>query len=111
MSESARKDRVSLLKSFLEQDPNDSFSRYALALEYVNTDRTQEAIDEFETVIQKDPNYTATYYHLGKAYVKIGDAAKAKATFRKGIELTAQTGQTRANQELREALLMLAGGE
>lgn len=111
MSESARNDRINLLKGFLEKDPNDSFSRYALALEYANTGQTEAAISEFETVIQKDPNYTATYYHLGKAYVKNGDVEKAKATYRKGVELTAQTGQNRANQELREALLMLSGGE
>jgi Tfp pilus assembly protein PilF len=111
MSESVRNDRIKLLKGFLEQDPNDSFSRYALALEYANTGLTDDAIKEFEAVIEKDPNYTATYYHLGKAYVKNGDVGKAKATYRKGVELTAQTGEKRANQELREALLMLVGGE
>ena len=42
--------RVEILKGFLEQDPKDSFSRYALALEYVKAGQTDDARREFEFV-------------------------------------------------------------
>lgn len=103
--------RVAQLKKFLEKDPLDSFSRYALALEYTNAGLLKEAQTEFETLLQNDPNYTATYYHLGKLYEKQGEGAKAKSLYEKGIALTAQLGQAHANKELREALFMLTGGE
>lgn len=103
--------RIVQLKKFLEKDPADSFSRYALALEYANAGLLKEAQTEFETLLQNDPNYTATYYHLGKLYEKQGESVKAKMLYEKGIALTAKLGQTHANKELREALFMLTGGD
>ncbi len=102
--------RISALKGFLEKDPNDSFSRYALALEYVNSEQYPNAVREFETLLTLDPNYTATYYHYGKIYEKLGQPDKAKDLYQRGIALTAARGETHANKELREALFMLTGG-
>ena len=42
--------RIEILKGFLEQDPKDSFSRYALALEYIKSGQTEDARREFEFV-------------------------------------------------------------
>ena len=41
--------RIEILTGFLKQDPNDSFSRYALALEYVKAGQHDDARREFET--------------------------------------------------------------
>lgn len=103
--------RIDLLKSFLEKDANDDFSRYALALEYVKLNHLDWAIQEFEHLILHSPNYTATYYHLGKVYEKQGKMNDAKEIYQKGIAKTAQRGETHAHKELREALFMLTGGD
>jgi Tfp pilus assembly protein PilF len=103
--------RITLLKSFLEKDEKDSFSRYALALEYLKENDIETAIREFETVLRYDANYTATYYHLGKVYEKQGRTDDAKKIYQTGIALTAQKGDAHANKELREALMMLTGGD
>ena len=42
--------RIDILKGFLEENPNDSFSRYAIALEYVKLGKNDDAVREFETV-------------------------------------------------------------
>ena len=42
--------RIEILKGFLEENPKDSFSRYALALEYVKLGQHDDAVREFETV-------------------------------------------------------------
>ena len=55
--------RIDLLKGFLEENPKDSFSRYALALEYVKLAQLEDARREFETVRDGDPDYLATYYN------------------------------------------------
>ncbi|MDW8438547.1 MAG: tetratricopeptide repeat protein [Chloroherpetonaceae bacterium] len=111
MTESPELKRIELLKGFLEKDPNDAFSRYALALEYVKLNRLDEAATEFERLVQNAPDYTATYYHLGKLYEKQGKTAEAKKIYETGIALTAKRGETHANKELREALFMLTGGD
>ena len=41
--------RIEILKGFLEENPKDSFSRYALALEYVKLGQNDDAVQEFET--------------------------------------------------------------
>src|SRR5215475_4894692 len=64
--------RIEILKGFLDENPNDSFSRYALALEYVKLDKHDDAVQEFETVKKNDPDYVATYFQLGQLYQKMG---------------------------------------
>lgn len=103
--------RLTLLRGFLEKDPSDSFSRYALALEHLKQGDVPESIREFETLLQRDPNYAATYYHLGKTYEKAGRAGDAKSLYQQGITLTAKSGDAHANKELKEALFMLTGGD
>ncbi len=107
MSDDFRKKRIESLKSFLEKDQNDSFTRYALALEYLNGNEIVEGIRELETILAHDKEYIATYYQLAKAYVNIGERSKAKAIYEQGIELTELKGDSHTNQELREALALL----
>ena len=103
--------RINALKSFLDSDPNDSFSRYALALEYVKAGQHDDAVNEFETVKKNDPGYAATYYQLGKLYQQLGKLHDAEKTFRTGITLTAKTNDEHTRSELEAALeeLLSAG--
>src|SRR5215831_13212343 len=74
--------RVEILKGFLEENSKDSFSRYALALEYVKLGQNDDAVREFETVKTNDPGYVATYFQLGQLYQKLGRTHEAEKTFR-----------------------------
>src|SRR5215469_2244367 len=96
--------RIEILKGFLEENPNDSFSRYALALEYAKLGQNDDALREFETVRQNDPQYVATYYQLGQLYQKLGKAHDAEKTFRTGITVAAKAGDEHTRSELEGAL-------
>jgi Tfp pilus assembly protein PilF len=96
--------RIEILKGFLKDTPNDSFSRYALALEYVKIGQHDDAVREFETVKTKDPDYVATYFQLGQLYQKIGRAHDAEKTFRTGITVAAKVGDDHTRSELEGAL-------
>jgi Tfp pilus assembly protein PilF len=96
--------RIDILKGFLEENPNDSFSRYALALEYVKLGQNNDALREFETVKKNDPGYVATYYQLGQLYQKVGQRHEAEKTFRTGITAAAKAGDDHTRSELEEAL-------
>ena len=96
--------RVEALKGFLEQDPKDSFSRYALALEYVKTGHTDDARREFEFVRDNDPAYVATYFQLAQLYRNLGLKHDAEKTYRTGITVASKAGDGHTQSELEEAL-------
>ena len=96
--------RIEVLKGFLEQEPNDSFSRYALALEYVKAGQQEDARREFELVREKDPNYTATYFQLGQLYRAMGLRHEAEKAFRSGITVASRGGDSHTQSELEGAL-------
>ena len=96
--------RVEILKGFLEENPKDSFSRYALALEYVKLGQNDDAVREFETVRTNDPDYMATYFQLGQLYQKLGKSHDAEKTFRTGITVAAKIGDEHTRSELEGAL-------
>jgi Tfp pilus assembly protein PilF len=96
--------RVEILKGFLEENPKDSFSRYALALEYVKLGQNDDAVREFETVKTNDPDYVATYFQLGQLYQKLGKSHEAEKTFRTGITVAAKIGDEHTRSELEGAL-------
>src|SRR5579871_4980472 len=57
--------RLETLKSMVEQQPNVSFLRYGLAMEYRNAGDLDAAIAEFRELMKVDPDYSAAYFHGG----------------------------------------------
>lgn len=88
----------------LEKDPNDSFSRYALALEYAGSREFQSAIDELEIVIQRDPKYLPAYHQLALILCKLNRTQEGKKIYRKGIDLAQELGEEKEAKEMREEL-------
>jgi predicted Zn-dependent protease len=99
--------RIDALKGFLDEDPADSFSRYALAMEHVKAGDLASAIREFETVVRNDPDYVATYYQLAKAHERAGRAGDASTAYRKGIAVATRLNDNHAREELTAALELL----
>ncbi len=97
-------DRIKTLLEFLSADPGDSFSRYALGLEYRSAGDLERAIETYQEVLRRDPDYLATYYQLAKAYQDSGELDQARATFQAGIELASRQGDLHTREELQEAL-------
>ena len=97
-------DKIPALLQFLEEDPNDSFSRYALALEYVKAGRDDLAIIQFDHLNREHPEYLANYYQYGKLLVRQGEAEQAGAIFKNGIEVAKKSGDRHTFNELAGAL-------
>mgnify|MGYP003575167500 CR=1 FL=1 len=93
-----------LMDGILEQDPKDSFSRYALALEYIKSGQTDDARREFELVRDQDPGYVATYFQLAQLYRTLGLRHEAEKTYRTGITVAAKAGDSHTKEELEGAL-------
>jgi cytochrome c-type biogenesis protein CcmH/NrfG len=96
-----------MLEEFVAQDPNDSFSRYALALELEKENKTQEALPQLREVLARDPSYVAAYFHLGRLLVQTGLIDEARDAYRRGLEKAIASGDQRARSEMQEALEMI----
>ncbi len=99
--------RVDILKQMVNQDTNNSFARYGLAMEYANSGDFAQAVNEFRTLFQNDENYAAGYFHAGQALEKLGQIDEARAMYQKGIEVTTRKGDSHTRAEIEAALDLL----
>ncbi len=91
----------------LAQSPENSFLRYGLALDLANTGDLAGALVEFDTLVARDPDYKAAYFHAGQTAEKLGRPDDARGWYRRGIDVTARLGDDHARSELQGALDML----
>ena len=96
-------DRIEKLREFLLADPNDSFVKHALALEYVKIGDVAEARRLFEELLANDPAAVGSYYHLGKLLEGMGETALALGWYQKGLAAAKAAGEKRAYNELQAA--------
>src|SRR5262245_19953340 len=98
------KTRREMLEEFVATDPNDSFSRYALALELEKAGREPEATAHFQEVISRDPGYVAAYYHLGRVLSRTGHVEEARDAYSQGVTAAIAARDQRTQSEIEEAL-------
>ena len=96
--------RIEKLQEFLQSSPDDSFLQHALALEYVKIGDDASARNLFESILEREPGYTGSYYHLGKLLERAGDNDAAIAVYKKGMDETKKVADNHAFGELRGAL-------
>lgn len=100
----AMKTRREILEEFVVQDPEDAFSRYALALELEKEGNDQGAVAQLQEVIARDPGYVAAYYHLGRLLARAGVIDEARDAYRRGLVAATAANDQRARSEMQEAL-------
>ncbi len=101
------KNNISRLAKNIQQDPSDTFSKFALALELLKDDRVEKAQLLFEAILKQDPDYLGVYYHLGKLYQRREMYTRAKEMFSNGIRVAEKKNESRTKSELSEALIQL----
>lgn len=104
-------DKIATLEQFLKEDPADTFSRYALALEYAKIEDVSKALHLLGQLKSIDPGYLALYYQMGKLQQSAGFNAEAAATYREGISLAKKQNNRHTQAELMFALEDLTGEE
>lgn len=99
--------RIEQLMAFLKESPEDAFLNYALATEFVGLGEDDKAEGIFRILLEKHPDYIATYYHLGKLLERKAEKEEAIIIYEKGIEKAKKTGERHSLSELQSALLEL----
>lgn len=94
--------RLEQLFSFLKDEPNDSFTLYAIATEYNGSD-PENARKYFEILLKDHSEYLATYYHAANLYADLEENELAESTYKKGISLALEQENHLAHRELQNA--------
>ena len=96
-------DRIDKIKQMMADSPADSFLQHALALEYIKLGMEADARKLFEAILEREPGYVGSYYHLAKLLERTGETDAAIKIYEKGMEETKKVGDNHAFGELRSA--------
>lgn len=99
--------RLAYLEKVTSEGSKDSFAWYALANEYANLGRPEEALRTFEALRAMDPSYVPQYLICGQMLVNAKRPDEARAWLTQGIETATRTGNTHALSELQNVLATL----
>jgi len=89
-----------MLTEILAANPADAFARYGLAMEYSNTGKVDDALREFATLIEKNPDYVPGYFMAAQTLDKAGRIDEAKRMLVDGISSARRTGNAHAQSEM-----------
>ena len=101
--------RLEKLFEFLKKAPNDAFTLYSIAYEYMNTGEHESAKDYFNRLLEADPLYIGAYYHLGKTLEKLKLPESAAQVYLEGISMAQKKPDFHALAELNTARNALLG--
>jgi Tfp pilus assembly protein PilF len=96
--------RIEKLKEFLQTGGDDAFLKHALALEYIKIGDDVTARSLFEQILEKDPGYTGSYYHLAKLLERMNKKEEAIQVYETGMQECSKANDNHAYNELRSAL-------
>jgi tetratricopeptide (TPR) repeat protein len=93
-------DRIVMLSEILTANPEDSFARYGLAMEYSKAGQIEQALREFKTLTEKNSDYTPAYFMAAQTLANGGQIDEAKRWLVDGISSARRTGNTHAQSEM-----------
>jgi len=97
-------DKIAGLREILTLDPKNSFARYGVAMELAGRGETAGAMQEFDTLLANDPDYTAGYFMAAQTLAKSGKMQESIDRLKAGIACARRTGNQHALSEMQEML-------
>jgi tetratricopeptide (TPR) repeat protein len=98
--------RIDQLRKLIENEPDEIFYPYALALELYKQNK-EEALGLLELVVNKNPDYLPAYYQLGKVAIELQKIDMAKEYIEKGIEIAGKQNELKTKSELSSLLFSI----
>jgi predicted Zn-dependent protease len=97
-------DKIAALQEILSLDPKNSFARYGIAMELAKIGQTDAAIEQFDTLLAADPDYTAAYFMSAQTLAANGKIEAAMERLKNGIRNAARNGNRHALSEMQAML-------
>lgn len=95
-------ERISLLKNFCVEEPENPFNFYALALEFREVDKMASG-ELFDRVLTDFPHYLPAYFPAAHFFFELNELEKAQQLFERGIALATSLQDEKAKKELANA--------
>ena len=96
--------RIEIFKQMLETDPENTMVLFGLAKEYEKLGRYADVIRVLEDYLSKADDEGNAYGVLANAYLQSGDRGQARATYKKGIDVSMAHGHPSMASEYRMTL-------
>lgn len=94
--------RLQELHRFQQEDPNDPFIPYAIAIEEYSLGMTTVAIEHMVDLINTQPDYLPAYYQSAKWLIESGRMAEAGEFIETGITKAIAAENRKTERELKE---------
>lgn len=101
----SRKEKI---QEMLADDPQDTFLRYALAMECKSAGESEQALEIFSQLMQDDPPYVPAFFMAGQELAGLSRIDEAQSTLEEGIGHARQQGELHAAGEMTDFLNSLA---
>lgn len=99
--------RLEMLEKLVAAGQADSFARYALAMEYRNVGRVEDALSTFGALRDADPQYLPMYLMAGQLLIDQDRREEARPWLVAGMQLAKDKADSKAFAELEAALELL----
>jgi Tfp pilus assembly protein PilF len=97
------------LEALLQDDPDDSFLRYAVAMEHKSEGEPAKALETLQEVLERDPQYVAAYFQAAQLLAEANQTDPARDLLRHGILVAERAGDSHAAGEMQGLLMQLGG--
>lgn len=95
------------LETMLGRGQDNALVRYGLGNEHLKLNQYDQAIQHLQKAVQFDPQYSAAWKLLGKAYAGAAQTNEAIAAYESGIRAAEVKGDVQAAKEMRVFLKRL----
>lgn len=96
------------LEAMLADSPDDSFLRYALAMQCAADGDDAAAVAGMNALLESDAHYVPAYFQLAQILVRLEENDRARQTLTRGIEMARRAGDDHAEGEMRGFLEQIA---
>lgn len=97
-----------MLEEFVAKKPDDTFSRYALAIEYSNAGDISAAAEHFRALLQRNADYVPAYLMYAQLLVREARGTEARAVLSSGIAAADKKGDLHARSEMENLLSQIS---
>jgi len=98
---------IETLQNMLNQGQDNLLLRFGLAQALLKDGQAEQAVEHLLKALQFDPQHSAAYKLLGKAYSDSQQTEQAIKTYKKGITIAEQKGDIQAAKEMKVFLKRL----
>lgn len=93
-----------MLTEILARHPADAFARYGLAMAYATEGKNDEALREFTTTIEHNPDYVPAFQMSAQTLLKLGRTDEARRRLDEGLAAAGRTHNEHAASEMQAML-------